>query len=115
MMLTSLDWLVIVFMGLAATALLSLSLMFLLKNKAGKRGCFYIVAALALFVSYIALYIGISGWFVGQMFFGALTALTAVGAIVLDLLSRNSVKRQRIARILGAVALVVGLANALLI
>jgi len=114
-MLTSLDWLIIVFMGLAAAALLSLSLMFLLRNKTGKRVCFYGVSALTLFVSYVALYIGISGWFVGQMFFGALTALAAVGAIVLDLIGKNSEKKQKIARIVSAAALVVGLANALLI
>lgn len=114
-MLTSLDWLIIVFMGLAAATLLSVCLMFLLKNKNGKRVCFYIVAALALFVSYIALYIGLGGWFPGQIFFGALTALTAVGAVVLNLISKNSEKGQRIARILATAALIVGFVNALLI
>ena len=89
-MLTSLDWLIIVFMGLTAATLLSLCLMFLLRNKTGKRVCLYIVSALALFVSYVALYIGLAGWFPGQIFFGALTALAAVGAVVLDIVSKNS-------------------------
>ena len=114
-MLTSLDWLVIVFMGLAAAALLSLCLMFLFRNKVGKRVCFYAVSALALFVSYVALHIGLTGWFPGQIFFGALTAIAAVVAIVLDLIGKNNAKYQQIARILAAVALLVGFANALLI
>ncbi|MBE6665854.1 MAG: hypothetical protein E7603_06530 [Ruminococcaceae bacterium] len=114
-MLTSLDWLIIVFMGLAAATLLSVCLMFLLRNKIGKHICFYVVAALTLFVSYIALYIGLSGWFPGQIFFGALTALASVGAIVLNLISKNNEKGQRIARILATAALIVGFINALLI
>ena len=112
-MLTSLDWLLIVFMGILAAALLSLCLMFLLKNKIGKRVCFYVVSILSLLVSYIALYIGIGGWFPGQIFFGTLTALASVMAIVLDLGSKKNGNSQRIARILAGVALIVGLMNAL--
>ncbi len=114
-MFTSLDWLIIVAMVLAAATLLSLCLMFLLKKRLGKRICLYAVSGLALFVSYIALYIGITGWFPGQMFFGALTALAAIGAIVLDIVGKNSEKSLKISRILAAGALLVGFANALLI
>ena len=114
-MLTSLDWLVIVFMGLAAVSLLALCLMFLIKNKTLKTVCFYIVAALGLYVSYVALYIGLGGWFVGQIFFGALAALMSVGAIILKLVGKNSERLQKIASILAAVALVVGFAGAFLI
>lgn len=114
-MFTSLDWLIIVGMGLVAASLLALCLMFLLKNKLGKRICFYGVAALALCVSFIAFEIGLGGWFEGQMFFGALTALSAVGAIVLDFIGKNNEKYRKIARIVAAAALIVGFANALLI
>ena len=54
-MLTSLDYLIIVFMGLAALTLLSLCLMFFMKNKTAKRIFFYIVLATALFPSYVGL------------------------------------------------------------
>ena len=114
-MFTSLDWLIIVAMVLAAATLLSLCLMFLLKKRLGKRISLYAVSGLALFVSYVALYIGIMGWFPGQMFFGALTALAAIGAIVLDIISKNSDKLQKTSRFLAAGALLVGFANALLI
>ena len=114
-MLTSLDWLVIVFMGLAALTLLSLCLMFLLKNKTAKNVCFYIVAALGLYVSSIALRIGFGGWFVTQIFFGVLTVLMALGAIVLKLtVGKNNEKYQKIARILAAASLIVGFINAIL-
>ena len=113
-MLTSLDWLVIVFMGLVALTLLSLCLMFFLKNKTAKRVCFYIVAVLALYVSSIALRIGLGGWFTTQIFFGVLTVLMSVGAIVLDLISKNHEKQQKIARILAAASLAIGFMNAIL-
>ncbi len=113
-MLTSLDWLVIVFMGLTAMTLLSLCLMFLLKNKTVRRVCFYIVAALGLCISSFALLIGLSGWFTTQIFFGVLTALASVGAIVLSLVGKKSEKQQKIARILAAAALIVGFVNAIL-
>ena len=114
-MFTSLDLLIIVAMVLAAAALLSLCLMFLLKKRLGKRICLYAVSGLALFVSYIALHIGMTGWFAGQILFGALTLLAAIGAIVLDIVGKNSDKLQKISRFLAAGALLVGFANALLI
>ena len=114
-MLNSLDLLIIVAMGIIAASLLGLCLMFLLKGKRGKRTGLYAVSGLGLYVSYIALYIGILGWFPGQIFFGALTALAAIGAIVLDLLGKKSEKYPKIARFLAASALIVGFANALLI
>lgn len=113
-MLTSLDWLVIIFMGLAALTLLSLCLMFLLKNKIARRVCLYIVAVLGLFVSAIALLIGHSGGFVTQMFFGVLTALMSLGSIVLSLIGKNNEKYQKIDRVLAAVSLIVGFINAIM-
>lgn len=113
-MLNFLDLLVIVFMGLAALALLSLSLMFLLKNKKIKRICFYAVLALAAFVTYVSLYIGITGWFTAQIFFGVITGLMCIGAVVLDIISKDNEKMRLIARITAAVALVIGMINAIL-
>ena len=113
-MLTSLDWLVIVFMGLTALTLLSLCLMFLLKNKTAKRVFFYIVAVLGLYISSIALRIGLGGWFTAQIFFGILTVIMSVGAIVLELIGKNNEKYSKIAHILAAVSLVVGFVNTIL-
>ncbi len=73
-----------------------------------------IMAALGLCVSSIALRIGLGGWFTTQIFFGVLTALASVGAIVLSLIGKKSEKQQKIARILAAAALIVGFVNAIL-
>ena len=50
-MFTSLDWLIIVFMFLSMLTLLSLSLMFLIRNRSAKKVFFYIVSGLGLYVS----------------------------------------------------------------
>ena len=112
-MLTSLDWLVIVFMGLAALTLLSLALMFLLKNKTAKRVFFYIVAALGVYIASIGIRIGL-GFFTGQVVFGLLAALMSIGAFVVERVGRKSDKMFRIARIIAGAALVSGLVNAIL-
>ena len=112
-MLNSLDLLVIVFMGLIAMTLLSLCLMFLLKNKTAKRVCFYTVSALSLYVTTIGLRIGIGGLFPTQIAVGALTGLLAIAAIVLELRGKGDEKKLRIARILAAATLVLGMINAI--
>ena len=113
-MLTSLDYLVIVFMGLAALTLLSLCLMFLIRNKKARRVFFYIVLAMSLFLSYVGLYIGLVGWFTTQIAVGVLTVLLSIGAFVLDMISKKDEKKLLIARILGAVTIIIALANAIL-
>lgn len=114
-MLTSLDWLVIAFMGLAVLTLLSLCLMFLLKNKKAKRILTYVVAVLALYMASVGLRIGLGSWFVTQVALGVVTVLMSIGAVVLERLSKGNDKMLRISRIVAAAALVVGFANALLI
>ena len=113
-MLTYLDLLVFVFMALAALALLSLCLMFLLRNNKVKRICFYAVLALAAYVTYVSLYIGITGWFTAQIFFGAITGLMCIGAVVLDIIAKENDKMRFIARIVAAATLVIGMINAIL-
>ena len=114
-MLTSLDYLVIAFMGLAALTILSLCLMFFIKNKIAKRIFFYTVLVTSLFLSYIGLYIGITGWFTSQIVIGALTIPMAIGAFVYELISKGDEKKTRIAHIIGAAALVLAMANAFFI
>ena len=111
-MLTSLDWLVIVFMIVAAVTLLSLCLMFLIKNKTAKKVFFYIVCVLGLYVSSIGLRIGFGGYFPMQIAIGILTVLVSIGAFVLEIVSKNNDKRLRVARIAAAAALVIGFMNA---
>jgi len=113
-MFTSLDILVIAFMVLTALTLLSLCLMFLLKNKIAKTVCFYVVSVLGLYIASIGLRIGIGGWFTAQIAVGALVPLMIIGAVVLERVSKGNEKLLRIARILSAAALVIGFLNAIL-
>lgn len=117
-MLNSLDALVIVFMALAAFALLSVVLMFLIKHKTVKNVCFYVVCALALYVSTIGLRIGLGGWFTEQIGLGVITALMSVGAVVLSLFAVKHENPEKLflpARIAAAASLALGLANAFFI
>lgn len=112
-MFTSLDLLVIVFMAIAASTLLSLSLMFLIKNKKAQRVCFYVASALTLYVAYVGIRIGL-GMFPMQVALGIVAALAAIAAFVLEKVSKNNPKLFLIARIISAAALMLGLFNAIL-
>ena len=112
-MFTSLDLLIIVFMALAAAALLSLSLMFLIRNKPAKKVFFYIASVLGLYVSWVGFRIGIGGLFSFQIAIGVLTALMCIGAFVLERVSKGHDKMFLAARILSAAALVIGFFNAI--
>ena len=112
-MFTSLDLLVIVFMALAAVTLLSLCLMFLLRNKTARKVFFYIASALGLYVSWVGFRIGIGGLFPLQIAVGVLTALMCVGAFVLERVRKGDDKMFMIARSISAAALVIGFFNAI--
>ena len=112
-MFTSLDLLIIVFIALAAVTLLSLCLMFLIRNKTARKVFFYIASALGLYVSWIGFRIGIGGLFSIQIVIGILTALMCVGAFVLERVSKGNNKMFLIARIISAATLVIGFCNAI--
>ena len=112
-MFTSLDLLIIVFIALAAVTLLSLCLMFLIRNKTARKVFFYIASVLGLYVSWIGFRIGIGGLFSIQIVIGILTALMCVGAFVLERVSKGNNKMFLIARIISAAALVIGFCNAI--
>lgn len=112
-MLNFLDLLVIVFMVLSAGSLLALCLMFLVRNPRVKKICFFIVAALGIYAGSIGIRIGTS-LFPTQTAVGVLTAAVSIAAIVLVLTGKGDEKKARIARILAAASLVVGIANAFL-
>ena len=113
-MFTSLDLLIIVFMALAAMTLLSLALMFLIRNTTARRVCFYVASALGLYVSWVGFRIGIAGVFPIQIAVGIVTALLCIGAFVLERVCKGNPKAFLAARILSAAALVIGFFNAIL-
>lgn len=113
-MFTSLDLLIIVFMVLTAVTLLSLALMFLIRNKTAKKVCFYVASALGFYISWIGFRIGFGGMFPIQIAVGIVTALMCIGAFVLERISKGNSKMFFSARILSATALVIGLFNAVL-
>lgn len=113
-MFTFLDLLVVVFMVLIAATLLSLCLMFLLKNKTAKRVCFYIVLALALYLSTVGFRIGIGGWFETQIAVSVLTVLLCIGTLVLERVKAGNDKAFLVARVMSAATIVIALMNAIL-
>ncbi len=113
-MFTSLDLLVVAFMILAALTLLSICLMFLIRNRIVRKVFFYIVSALGLYISWVGFRIGIGGLFYVQIAVGILTAMTIIGAFVLERVSRDNKVMFLIARIVSAAALGVALLNAII-
>jgi len=113
-MLTFLDLLIIVSMVLIGASLVSLVLMFLVKNKKLQRVCFYIAVALSLYIGYVGIQIN---WpfFMGQAVLAVVLALVSVGALVLERLKKNNDKMFLYARIAACAALVIGVINALLV
>ena len=70
------------------------------------------MSVVGLYVSSIGLRIGISGLFYEQIVIGIVTALVSIGAIVLERASRGNEKLLLVARIISALALVMGMLNA---
>lgn len=113
-MITFLDLLIIVSLALIAASFLAVVLMFLIKNEKVRRVCFYITVVLSLYIATVGIRINWLG-FESQAILAAALALVSVGALVLSLVKKDDDRLFLIARIAAAVALVVGVANALLI
>ena len=113
-MITFLDLLIIVSMVLIAASLLSLVLMFLIRNKKVQRVCFYIAVALSLYIGYVGIQINWPDFF-GQAALAAVLALVGVGSLVLERFKKNDDKMFLYARIAASAALVMGTINALFI
>ena len=112
-MLTALDFLTLAFIGLSALSLLAVCLMFLVRKPAARKVCFYIVVILCIYMAYVGLYIS-SGFFLGQTIVAVIVGLTGIATVVLERLSNNDNKKFLIARVLSAIALVIGMFNAFL-
>ena len=113
-MMNSLDLLVIVFMAIAAAALLSLTLMFLARRPRVKQVCLYIASALGIYTGSVGIRIGLVGFPV-QTAFGFVAAAAGIGAIVLERLSKGDKKKLMISRIVSAASLVVGILSAFIV
>lgn len=113
-MFTFLDLLIIVSMALIASSLLSLVLMFLIKNKTVQYVCFFIAVALNIYVGYVGVSINRFG-FEHQAILAVMLALSGIAALILALVKRKNSKVFLISRIVVAASLVIGVANALLI
>lgn len=113
-MITFLDLLIIVSMVLIAGSLLSVVLMFLVKNRKVRQVCLWIAAALGVYVAYVGLRIN---WpeFYGQAVLAAAMGLVSAGSVVLSLARRDNERVFLAARIAAAAALVIGVVNALLV
>ena len=112
--MTFLDLLIVVSMLLLAGSLLSVVLMFAIRNQIVRRIFFYMTVALGLYVGYVGARIN---WMYsyGQMLLAILMALTGVAAVVLERVRGKDAKCFLIARLMSASALTFGLMNALMI
>ena len=110
-MVTFLDLLVVVVMVLCASSLVAMALMFLVKNKKVKRVCLYLVAALGVYMGYVGFRIL---WInsAAQSALAVALALAAIGAVVLERLSKGSEKKFLLSQILASGSLVIGMFNA---
>ena len=113
-MFTFLDLLIVVSMVLIAASLVSVVLMFLVKNKVFRQVCLYISVALSMYIAYVGIRINWPDFF-GQAVIALMMAGVSIGALVMSLVKKDSGKLFLAARIMAAGALVIGTANALLI
>ena len=108
---TFLDLLIVVVLALTAVSLVAMVLMFLVKNRKVSQVCFWIIAALGIYMGYVGLRIM---WVnsLAQSALAVLMALIAIGSIVLERLSRDNHKMYLAAQIMASTALIVGMFNA---
>ena len=115
MMLHSLDWLVILFMGLASVSMLSLALMFLSKNKIVRYVTMGTVLAAAGIAAFFGFMVGITGYFIGQLAIALMAGLLVAGAVALGVLGAKNAKLFLYSRIASVAALVLGMTSAFFI
>lgn len=113
-MFTFLDLLIVVVMTLAAAGLAGLVLMFLVKNRKVQQVCFYIVAALGVYIGTVGFRINWPGFEI-QAGLAILMALVCVAAVVMERVKKGDDRFSRMARIMATLGLVIGMANAFFI
>ena len=110
-MTTFLDLLIVVVMMLSAASLLAMALMFLVKNETVQRLSFYLVVALGVYMGYVGFRI-LSPTVIWQTGLAIGMALTGLGALALERLSKGNEKKFLVAKITASAALIVGMFNA---
>ncbi len=108
---TFLDLLVVVVMALIAVSVVTIGLMFLVKNEKIRKIAFWIISVLGIYIGYVGVRIMRFG-FPFQTLVAVLMALASVGSIILTLCAKNDEKKLVAARIMASVALTVGTINA---
>lgn len=113
-MITFLDLLILVALALLAAGVVTMALMFLVKNRKVQKVSLYLTGALAVYLGYVGLRIS---WpmFMGQAVVAIVAALAGIAAVVLERLSKDNEKQFLLARVLSAAAVVVGIVNALFV
>lgn len=112
-MMTALDYMVIVFMIMTAVSLLAIVLMFVLKHPLAKKVIFYFLAAQGMLIAWLnALMTPFT--YPGELALGWGLGGLSVAALLMALLGKTE-KVTKIARVLVAVSVVVGMINAFLI
>ena len=112
-MLNSLDIMMVVFMMVSVASLLSLGLMFLVRSSQIKKMCFYIVAALGIYIGSVGVRIG-KFVFPVQSAVGVIVAVVSIAAIVLAVTRKDEEKKFQMAQLMAAGALMAGFINAFL-
>lgn len=113
-MLNSLDLMIVVFMIVSVMSLLSLGLMFLVRSSQVKKICFYIVAALGIYIGSVGIRIG-KFVFPVQTAVGVIVAVVSVVAIVLVVTNKDDKKKFQMAQLMAAAALICGFVNAFIL
>ena len=98
-------------MSLAATGLLASVLMFLVKNDRIKRICFYVVAALGIYMGYVGIRILWPG-FLSQAVLSIVMAMISAVSLVLAWKSQGNNKKFKLAQVMAAAAMFIGMFNA---
>ena len=111
-MMNPLDMLVIVFMVMSAASLLAVCLLFLMKKEWMKKICFYFLTLQGMLVSWMNAMMTPAS-FPGELALGWGLGAVSVAALLMELCSKSE-KTTRIARILAAVSVVLGMGNAFL-
>ena len=112
-MFTSLDLLILVFIGMSAVSLLAVCLIFLLKNKTARKIILCLLAVQGMLISVLnALMTPFT--YPGELALGWGLGALSVAALLLELCGKSE-KKSLIARLMVTTSVVLGMVNAFLI
>ena len=109
-MLTSLDWLIIVFAGIILVSLVALALMFLPKSRNLNKAAFLFAAIIGVVLGIIN-YLTTPILYSGEIFIGWVFAAVSLIAVLIEVLSKNR-NKSLASRILVIISVLAGIWNA---